>query len=73
MDKKAREIIAQMPRVNELEKVLEVQEEDKELALLSQDMRKAVSGARGKILKANQEIQTRFGQMPETEKILTEK
>ena len=61
MDKKATEIIAQMPRINELEKVLEVQDEDKELALLSQDMRKAVAGARTKILRGNKEIQTRFG------------
>ena len=73
MEKKSLEIIAQVPKINELEKVLEVQDEDKELTLLSADMKKAVSGARTKILKANQEIQTRFGQMPETEKILTEK
>ena len=54
--KKTQEIIAQMPKINELEKVLEVQDEDKELTLLSQDMEKAVKGARNKILKANQEI-----------------
>lgn len=45
-----------MPRINELEKVLEVQDEDKELALLSQDMKKAVNGARDKIIQANKEI-----------------
>jgi ABC-type Na+ transport system ATPase subunit NatA len=50
-----------MPRINELEKVLEVQDEDKELALLSQGMKKAVAGARNTILTANKEIQVRFG------------
>jgi len=36
-------------------------------------MKKAVAGARDKILSANKEISKKFGEMPETEKILTER
>ena len=45
-----------MPRINELEKELEVQEEDKELLMLSGQMKKAVNSARDSIQAANKQI-----------------
>ena len=43
LEKKAIEIIAQVPKINQLEATLEVQEEDKELTMLSAEMKKAVN------------------------------
>ena len=73
LEKKAIEIIAQVPKINQLESTLEVQEEDKELTMLSGQMKKAVNDTKSKITAANLEIRTKNGKMPEADKVLTEK
>ena len=73
LEKKAIEIIAQVPKINQLESTLEVQEEDKELTMLSGEMKKAVNNTKSKITAANKEIRTKNGKMPEADKVLTEK
>ena len=42
LKKKTTEVMAQMPKINELEKALEVQDEDAELAMIKKEMEKTV-------------------------------
>ena len=50
---KGKEIIAQMPKINELENILEIQEEDAELAQVKSQIEKTIKNVKGKLEDGN--------------------
>ena len=53
LEEKGAEIIAQMPKINELENLLEIQEEDAELAQVKSKIEKTIKSAKDKLEDGN--------------------
>ena len=53
IEEKGVEIIAQMPKINELENILEIQEEDAELAQVKSQIEKTIKNVKGKLEDGN--------------------
>ena len=73
LEEKGKEIIAQIPKINQLENVLEIQDEDAELAAVQQKIQKTISNAKAQIENGNKQIQQKVGAIPDAAKVLTEK
>ena len=73
LEQKGKEIIAQMPKINELENVLEIQEEDAELAQVKSKIQKTIKDAKDKLETGNKQIREKVGAFPDAAKVLTEK
>lgn len=73
LEEKGSEIIAQIPKINQLENTLEIQEEDAELAQIKQKIQKSINTARSQIESGNKQIQQKVGAIPDAAKVLTEK
>ena len=72
MQKKADQILATFPKINELEKSLEVQENDAELVLIQKKIKSTVQETRQKITEGNKQIHDKNGAIPDGARILTE-
>mmetsp|Transcript_2065 Transcript_2065/g.3648 ORF Transcript_2065/g.3648 Transcript_2065/m.3648 type:complete len:140 (-) Transcript_2065:183-602(-) len=73
LEKRVNDVIAQIPKINQLEKNLEIQEEDAELNVLKNNMLKAVSNLRTYVKTGNQKIRDKVGSIPDAAKVLTER
>ena len=73
LEQKGKEIIAQMPKINELENTLEIQEEDAELAQVKSKIQKTIKDAKDKLETGNKQIREKVGAIPDAAKVLTEK
>ena len=73
LEEKGSEIIAQIPKINQLEATLEIQEEDAELDSIKKKIQKSLSTARAQIESGNKQIQQKVGAIPDAAKVLTEK
>ena len=73
LEEKGQEIIAQIPKINQLENTLEIQEEDAELDSIKKKIQKSLSSARSQIESGNKQIQQKVGAIPDAAKVLTEK
>ena len=72
IQKKADQILAQFPKVNELEKTLEIQEQDAELAQIEKKIKTTVQTTRKSITEGNREVHEKNSAIPEGARILTE-
>mmetsp|Transcript_4588 Transcript_4588/g.6970 ORF Transcript_4588/g.6970 Transcript_4588/m.6970 type:complete len:140 (+) Transcript_4588:259-678(+) len=70
--KRSGEIMAQIPRINELESKLEIQDEDVELRQIKNHMKKTVGKAKTELEEGNRKIKDKVGAIPEGAKILSE-
>ena len=53
LEKKAHEVIAQMPKINQLEKELEIQDVDAEITLIQKQMEKSVKETKQRLAEVN--------------------
>ena len=72
IEKKANSIIQRIPEINELEKELEIQDTDSELAMIQKKVGKDVQAVKDALLHANQEIKDKIGSLPDADKVMTE-
>ena len=72
IQKKADTILAQFPKINELEKTLEIQEQDAELAQIEKKIKTNVQATRKNIIEGNKEVHAKNSAIPEGARILTE-
>ena len=72
IQKKADQILAQFPKINELEKTLEIQEQDAELAQIEKKIKTTVQTTRKSIVDGNKEVHAKNSAIPEGARILTE-
>ena len=72
IQKKADQILAQFPKINELEKTLEIQEQDAELAQIEKKIKTNVQATRKNIIEGNKEVHAKNSAIPEGARILTE-
>ena len=72
MQKKADTILAQFPKINELEKSLEIQEQDAELAQVEKKIKTTIQATRKSIVEGNREVHAKNSAIPEGARILTE-
>ena len=73
LEKKATEVMSQLPKINQLEKLLEIQEEDAEISMINRQIKKGVQETNQALVQGNNQIREKLGQMPEDAKILTDK
>ena len=73
VNKKMIEVMSQMPKVNELEKSLEIQDEDVELTNIRSNMQKTINQAKASLEEGNKKIRDKVGAIPDAAKVLTEK
>ena len=73
LEKKTKAVLTQIPKINQLEHNLEIQDDDVELAHTKNSLAKITSQTREKILTGNQQIREKVNKIPEGAKILTEK
>ena len=60
--------MAQMPKINDLEKALEVQDEDAELVAIKKQMEKSISETEKKLKDGNAKIAEKLGNTPDSAK-----
>ena len=65
--------MAQIPKINQLEKLLEIQDEDAELTMINKQMKKTIDETNQALVQGNNKIREKLGQMPEDAKIMTDK
>ena len=53
LEKKAHEVMAQLPKINELEKLLEIQDEDAEITMINKQIKKSVSSTNEALVQGN--------------------
>ena len=73
LEKKATEVMSQLPKINQLEKLLEIQDEDAEITMINKQMKKSVQDTNQALVQGNNQIREKLGQMPEDAKIMTDK
>ena len=73
LSRKTSAVLAQIPKINQLEHNLEIQDEDAELAKTKNSLSKINAETRDKILEGNKNIREKVNKIPEGAKILTEK
>ena len=69
---KTNNLLAQIPKINQLEKNLEIQDEDAELAKTKKSLTKISNETKNKVLAGNKQIREKINNIPEGAKILTE-
>ena len=69
---KGQDIISQIPKINQLETLLEIQEDDAELNVVKQKINKTIKNARSQIEEGNKKIRAKVGAIPDAAKVLTE-
>ena len=67
------EMLSQLPKVNQLENTLEIQEEDAELASIKKSVNADVKQSISSFMEVNKKIKEKLGAMPDAAKIVTEK
>jgi hypothetical protein len=72
IEKKAFALIQQLPKINELEKELEIQDKDAELAMIQKHIERDVQAMKSSLEHANIEIKDKIGSLPDADKIMTE-
>ena len=72
IQKKADMILAQFPKINELEKSLEIQDQDAELAQVEKKIKTTIQSTRKSIVDGNKEVHAKNSAIPEGARILTE-
>ena len=70
--KKATTIMAQFPKINELEHSLEIQDEDPELTMVQKSISSNVQGLLKQVQEGNKKIRDKLGEIPEGARVLTE-
>ena len=72
LGKKATSIMAQFPKINELEHSLEIQDEDPELTLAQKSISSNVQSLLKQVQEGNKKIRDKLGEIPEGARVLTE-
>ena len=72
MQKKADSILKEFPRINELEKSLDIQDNDAELAQIEKKIKSAIQSTKQKVTEGNKQIHDKNGAIPEGARIMTE-
>ena len=66
-------MISQIPKVNELERSLEIQDEDKELTVLSKKITKSVKESTEHLAEGNKKIREKVNMIPKEARVLSDK
>ena len=65
-------VLAEIPKINSLEKTLEVQDEDAELTQTEKVLNGLVQKTRASLVQGNSAIQHKLGTLPDADKVMTE-
>ena len=72
LQQKATQVMVQIPKINQLEQMLEIQEEDAELTAVKSSMEKKITETKRKVTEGNKQVRDKVGAIPDGAKVLTE-
>ena len=72
IEKRAFNMIQELPKINALEKELEIQDKDAELTMIQKKVEKDVQAIKDSLQHANSEIMDKIGSLPDADKVMTE-
>ena len=72
IEKKAYNMVQEIPKINDLEKDLEIQDVDAELSMIQKKVDKDVQAVKDSLEHANTEIKDKIGSLPDADKVMTE-
>ena len=65
-------VLAEIPKINELEHALEVQDEDAELTQINKSLKALVTKTQTSMIDGNTQIKKKIGTQPDSDKVMTE-